>query len=132
MITLQCRLNFQSNVDKEKLYKLMRTFSSCMRYAYNRLLDNVKIGELRKDLQKLFGLNSRYCNDAVSKAKWVLKSCRKSGQNPRKVIFGGRRLFDKLRKKHLNGNDRKRIKRLWYEKGNILYILEEIKLKRVI
>ncbi|BAL80134.1 hypothetical protein [Caldisericum exile] len=40
MITLQCELEL-SKTDKELLLKLMRKFSSCMRFAYNRLIEKL-------------------------------------------------------------------------------------------
>ncbi|MFP3206249.1 MAG: transposase, partial [Hydrogenobaculum sp.] len=46
MLTLQCLLEFQNKQDKEIVLDLMRRFSSAVRYAYKRLLENEK----RKDL----------------------------------------------------------------------------------
>ncbi|GAB5046702.1 hypothetical protein [Thermodesulfovibrio sp. TK110] len=116
MITLQCELEIPKT-DKETLMALMRKFSSCMRYAYNRLLEDKE----RKDLQPVFALNSRYVDDAVMKAKTVLESAIESGKNPAKIIFGGRRLFNKLKKSHLNGKRCKKLKKEWKEKRLLLY-----------
>ena len=38
MITLQCKLKFKTPQDKQAVLNLMRNFSACTRYAYNRLL----------------------------------------------------------------------------------------------
>jgi len=116
MITLQCKLTFEDKKDKQKLLNLMRKFSSCYRYAYNRLIDGYKRKELKKHLQELFNLNSRYCDDAIFKAQSLINSCEERGQNPTKVIFGGRKLFEKLKKKHLNGKQRDQLKQKWEER----------------
>ncbi|HHG74545.1 MAG TPA: transposase [Persephonella sp.] len=116
MITLQCKLTFENEKDKQKLLELMRQFSSCNRYAYNRLLEGHKRKELKKHLQKVFNLNSRYCDDAIFKAQSLINSCNERGQNPKKVTFGGRKIFEKLTKKHINGKQRKKLKQKWEER----------------
>ena len=116
MITLQCRLEFKTPEEEKEVSKLMQNFSSCLRYAYNRLLEGANRKELKKHLQKVFPLNSRYCDDAIMKAKEVFKSCKERGQNPKKVIFGSRKLFEKLKKKHLTGKRREKLKEEWKEK----------------
>jgi len=116
LITLQCLLEFQSYEDKIAVLKLMRSFSSCMRFAYQRLLEKWERKSLRKLLQQVFPLNSRYCNDAILKAEEVLESCKRGGINPVKVIFGGKALFERLKKNHLQGKKREELKRKWREK----------------
>ena len=116
MITLQCKLTFEDEKDKQELLNLMRKFSSCYRYAYNRLIDGHKRKELKKHLQKKFNLNSRYCDDAIFKAQSLINSCLERGQNSKKVIFGGRKLFEKLEKRHLNGKQRDMLKQKWEER----------------
>jgi IS605 OrfB family transposase len=120
MITLQCELEIPKT-DKETLMALMRKFSSCMRYAYNRLLEDKERKDLKKDLQPVFALNSRYVDDAIMKAKTVLESAIELDKNPAKIIFGGRRLFNKLKKSHLNGKRCKKLKKEWKEKRLLLY-----------
>ncbi len=115
MITLSCRVEFSSK-DIETLKDLMRRWSSCKRYAYQRLLEGKERKELKKKLQTMFGLNSRYVDDAIFKAQEVLKACKEKGQNPKKVIFGGRGLFERLKKNHLQGKKRQELKRQWEEK----------------
>ncbi|ADQ45983.1 transposase, IS605 OrfB family [Caldicellulosiruptor kronotskyensis 2002] len=92
-----------------------------MRYAYKRLLEGHKRNELKKQLQGIFNLNSRYVDDAIMKANSVLKSYKERGENPRKVIFGGRELFEKLQKRHINGRAYRKLQREWKEKrkGNL-------------
>jgi len=61
-------------------------------------------------------LNSRYVDDAIMKAKSIKKSCEQKGENPKKVIFGGRELFEKLQKRHINGRAYGELQREWQEK----------------
>ncbi|MGC8720328.1 MAG: IS200/IS605 family accessory protein TnpB-related protein, partial [Thermodesulforhabdaceae bacterium] len=116
MVTLHCKITFDSEKDREQLRELMRRFSSCYRYAYNRLLEGKDRKELKKHLQKVFNLNSRYCDDAIFKAQSLIKLCVEKGKNPEKVTFGGRKLFEKLKKKHINGEEREKLKRKWDER----------------
>ncbi len=116
MITLHCKLTFENERNKEKLIDLMREFSSCYRYAYNRLIEGHKRKDLKKYLQKIFNLNSRYCDDAIFKAQNLINSCKERKQNPKKVIFGGRKLFEKIKKKHLNGQQREKLRQKWEER----------------
>ncbi|MEN3028578.1 MAG: hypothetical protein ABDH29_05075, partial [Aquificaceae bacterium] len=100
-ITIQEKLTFEKEADRQKVLDLMRRWSSCMRYVYNRLLEGYERNQLKKELQGIFGLNSRYVDDAILKAKSVLSSCREKVEKSRKVIFGGRELFEKLKKRHI-------------------------------
>jgi predicted transposase len=52
----------------------MRLFSACMRWAFNRLLEGVSRDDIKKAGQELFGLNSRYVDDARLKAGAMLDS----------------------------------------------------------
>jgi len=121
MVTVQAKLIFDNSEDKQKVLDLMRRWSSCMRYAYKRLLEGHKRNELKRQLQKVFVLNSRYVDDAIMKAESVIKSCKKKGENPRKVIFGSRELFEKLKRRHINGRAYRKLQHQWQEKrkGNL-------------
>jgi len=121
MITLQCQLEFQNKQDKEIVLDLMRKFSSAMRYAYKRLLEGNKRKDLKKDLSKLFNINTRYSDDAIFLAQSMVSSCQERGQNPKKLIFGSRKLFEQLKKNHLTGKRRKQLKTKWKEsrQGNL-------------
>jgi len=116
MITLHCKLTFENEKDKQEILQLMKLFSSCYRYTYNRLIEGHKREDLKKHLQKLFSLNSRYCDDAIFKAQSLINSCKERQQNPKKVIFGRRNLFERLNKKHLNGKQREKLKQKWEER----------------
>lgn len=52
----------------------MRLFSACVRWAYNRRLEGMSRGKIKKQGQSLFGLNSRYVDDARLKAEIILAS----------------------------------------------------------
>jgi len=74
--------------------------------------------------QKFPELNSHYVSCAVEKAREIFQSCKSRGQNTKKLIFGGRALFEKLKKNHLQGKRLKELKRRWREKrqGTLLSI----------
>jgi IS605 OrfB family transposase len=72
--------------------QMMRDYSSCLRFAYNRLLKDGL--EKKNDVVKackpkyMAKLNQRYIQSAVAIALGLVK---KHGQKP--VVFGGRKLF---------------------------------------
>jgi IS605 OrfB family transposase len=115
-ITLECMLEFEKEEEKEKVLALMRRFSSATRYAYKRLLEGVAEKEIEKRIAEKHKLNARYVKDAVLIAKGMLKSCIQRGQNPKKLVFGSRELFEKLKKKHLTGKRRERLRQRWKER----------------
>ncbi len=111
--------------EKEQILKLMRNFSSAVRFSYKRLLEGFTTLQTYKiTRQKFPELNSHYVSCAVEKAREIFQSCKSRGQNPKKLIFGGRTLFEKLKKKHLQGKRLKELKRKWREKrqGTLLSI----------
>jgi len=115
-ITLECMLEFEKDEEKEKVLDLMHRFSSAMRYAYKRLLEGISEKEIEKAIKEKHKLNARYVNDAVLIAKGILASCLQRGQNPRKLVFGSRELFEKLKKNHLTGKSREKLHQRWEEK----------------
>ena len=130
---VHARLVFLNEGDKAAVLDLMRRFSSAMRFAYQRLLQ----GEDRKELKRedgplcaLFGLNTRFADGAIEKAQAVLDSARELGQDPRKVVFGGRGVFEQLKRKHLSGKALLALKREWKEKRRGLLYSRGDKSKR--
>jgi len=115
-ITLECMLEFEKEEEKERVLALMRRFSSATRYAYKRLLEGVPDKEIEKRVAEKHKLNARYVKDAVLIAKGILKSCIQRGQNPKKLVFGSRELFEKLKKKHLTGKRREKLRQRWEER----------------
>jgi len=103
--------------EKKQILKLMRNFSSAVRFSYKRLLEGfTTLQAYTITRQKFPELNSHYVNCAVEKAREIFQSCKSRGQNPKKLIFGGRTLFEKLKKNHLQGKSRTELKRKWKEK----------------
>ncbi len=116
---VQARLVFFKKKDERAVLDLMRRFSSATRYAYNRLLEGQDRKELKREgspLCGLFGLNTRYADGAIEKAQAILDSAKELGQDPRKVVFGGRKLFEGLKRRHLSGKALLALKREWKEK----------------
>jgi len=52
MITLECLLEFETKEDINDILDLMRRFSSVMRYAYKRLLEDEKKKRFKKTFIK--------------------------------------------------------------------------------
>jgi len=121
VVTVQAQLIFESFEEKQKVLDLMRRWSSCMRFAYQRLLEGYDRNSLKRELQEMFNLNSRYVDDAIVKAKGILESRKHRGEDPRRVVFGGRELFEKLKRRHINGKLYEKLKIEWQEKrkGNL-------------
>ena len=116
---VHARLVFLKEEDEQAVLDLMRRFSSTIRYAYNRLLEGRDRKELKREdspLCRLFGLNTRYADGAIEKAQATLDSARELGQDPRKVVFGGRKLFEQLKRRHLSGKALLVLKKKWKEK----------------
>jgi IS605 OrfB family transposase len=113
------RLVFPDHRDEAAVLNLMRRFSSATRFAYNRLLEGQDRKELKREdgpLCALFGLNTRYADGAIEKAQAALDSARELGQDPRKVVFGGREVFEQLKRKHLSGKALLALKWEWKER----------------
>jgi IS605 OrfB family transposase len=112
-VSLQFKLEMKKE-DKEKLIKLMRKQSSAIRVAYNMLRELEKDktknshAQIYQRLRQLFPeLPTKYIDSAIYKAK----------QYPidKPVVFGGKRLFEKLCKNHLTGKAREKLKNQWRE-----------------
>jgi IS605 OrfB family transposase len=116
---VHARLVFPDPRDEKAVLDLMRRFSSATRFAYNRLLEGRDRKELKREdspLCRLFGLNTRYADGAIEKAQAILDSAKELGQDPRKVVFGGRKLFEGLKRRHLSGKALLALKREWKER----------------
>jgi predicted transposase len=112
-VSLQFKLELKKE-DKEKLIKLMRKQSSAIRVAYNMLkeLEKEKTknphAQIYQRLRQLFPeLPTKYIDSAIYKAKQY--------PTDKPVVFGGKRLFEKLCKNHLTGKARERLKKQWKE-----------------
>jgi IS605 OrfB family transposase len=112
-ISLQFNLELKKK-DREKLIKLMRKQSSAIRTAYNMLreLEKEKAknthSQIYHRLRQLFPeLPTKYIGSAIYKAKQY--------PTDKIVVFGGKRLFEKLCKNHLTGKAREKLKKQWRE-----------------
>ena len=112
-VSLRFKLELKRG-DKEKLKKLMRKQSSAIRVAYNMLkeLEKEKTknphAQIYQRLRQLFpDLPTKYIDSAIYKAKQY--------PTAKPVVFGGKRLFEKLCKNHLSGKAREKLKKQWRE-----------------
>ncbi len=112
-VSLQLKLELKRE-DKEKLIKLMRKQSSAVRVAYNMLKELGKEktrnlhAQIYQRLRQLFPeLPTKYIDSAIYKAKQY--------PTDKPVVFGGRKLFEKLCKNHLTGKVREGLKKQWRE-----------------
>ncbi|MFZ8834547.1 MAG: IS200/IS605 family accessory protein TnpB-related protein [Candidatus Caldipriscus sp.] len=112
-VSLQFKLEMKKE-GKGKLIRLMRKQSSAIRVAYNMLKDSEKEktknphAQIYKRLRQLFpDLPTKYIDSAIYKAKQY--------PTDKPVVFGGKRLFEKLCKNHLAGKVRERLKKQWKE-----------------
>jgi IS605 OrfB family transposase len=120
MFTLSGRLHVSQH-EKALLDELMRNFSACMRYSYQRLLEGKKRKELKRSLSSLFHLNTRYIDDAILEATSLMESLKEKERDPKKVIFGGKKNLKSLSSKHLSNSNQAQLKEKWREKrqGNL-------------
>jgi Hypothetical protein len=112
-VSLQFKLELKKE-DKEKLVQLMRKQSSAIRVAYDMLkeLEKEKAknphSQIYHRLRQLFpNLPTKYIDSAIYKAKQY--------PTDKPVVFGGKRLFEKLCKNHLTGKAREKLKKQWKE-----------------
>ena len=109
MSVITAKLTFNNPEDEVKLSDLCRRWSAAYRYAYNRLIEldkeKKRDGSLYKSLVKIFNINFWYALSAVHKAESLLSRVKIDGCNPRKIIFGSRRLFEEM-KKHSKCKDK--------------------------
>ncbi|MCC6063578.1 MAG: transposase, partial [Thermocrinis sp.] len=112
-VSIQFKLELRKEA-KEKLIKLMRNQSSAIRVAYNMLKELEKEetknphAQIYQRLRKLFPeLPTKYIDSAIYKAKQY--------PTDKPVVFGGKRLFEKLCKNHLSGKAREKLKKRWRE-----------------
>ena len=87
-VSLQFKLQLNSP-DRKKLLDLMRKQSSAIRSAYKLLRDKNSHNQIYQKLRQLFpDLPTRYIDSAIYKVKQY--------PTDKKVVFGGKALFEKL------------------------------------
>lgn len=123
MITVEAKLELPPEHIKT-LKDLMCKYSAMFHTAYNQLCRNVIPSKPQLRIQ--FEINGRYVDAAVTEAKALHKAQTELGQNPQKIIFGSKKLFLKLKKRHLSQQHREGIKRQYREtrKYNLFSIAE--------
>jgi IS605 OrfB family transposase len=65
------------NVSEENIKtidNLMLVFCSAIRYSFKRILENIRIGDIEKDVAYRYGLNIRQSKDAVENARQTIVS----------------------------------------------------------
>ncbi|WP_448587554.1 IS200/IS605 family accessory protein TnpB-related protein, partial [Thermocrinis sp.] len=107
-ITLQFKVIFEKREDFEKIKDLMRRQSSAVRAIYQKLKKGQSQKEIYSYVRETYKLSPWYISSAIQLARALPKD--------KKVIFGGKSLFKKLKRKHLQGKRREELKREWREK----------------
>ncbi|MFZ8863105.1 MAG: IS200/IS605 family accessory protein TnpB-related protein, partial [Thermocrinis sp.] len=112
-VSLKFKLELKKE-DKEKLIKLMRKQSSAIRTAYNMLKELGKEktrnphAQIYHRLRQLFpDLPTKHTDSAIYKAKQY--------PTDKPVVFGGKKLFEKLCKNYISGKAREKLKKQWRE-----------------
>jgi len=107
-VSLQFKLQLNSS-DRKKLLELMRKQSSAIRSAYKLLKDKNSHNQIYHKLRQLFpDLPTKYIDSAIYKAKQY--------STDKKVVFGGKALFEKLCKnRNKKSKERQQLKRKWKE-----------------
>jgi len=107
-ISVQFKLQLNS-FDRKKLLELMRKQSSAIRSAYKLLKTKDSHSQIYQKLRQLFpDLPTKYIDSAIYKAKQY--------STDKKIVFGGKALFEKLCKnKNKKSKERQQLKRKWKE-----------------
>jgi len=107
-VSLQFKLQLNSP-DRKKLLELMRKQSSAIRSAYKLLTNKNSHNQIYQKLRQLFpDLPTKYIDSAIYKAKQY--------STDKKVVFGGKVLFEKLCKnRNKKSKERQQLKRKWRE-----------------
>lgn len=114
-ITIQGRI-YPTESQKQKINKLMRLQSSCMRYAYNRLCERKSKSEIEKDLKEKFSdINSRYRRGGYFRARDNFKSAEelvKLGEleSKGKLVFGRRKNLKKRERGEITKEEWKKLR----------------------
>ena len=120
-VSVQFKLEFENKENKEKVLSLMRLQSSVVRFIYNRLNEGKTKTEAyqlvkEKFNKEKFNLPAWYVSSAIVKANSLPRD--------KTVVFGGKVLFEKFCKNHLQGKAREKLKKEWKEKrqGNLISV----------
>ena len=117
MYTITSQLEIEDK-DKSALDHLMRVYSSCVRYVFQRIItqeEPKKHNDFHKLLKEKFELNYRYMEEAIQEAKAKASSCKELKTDPKQVIFGSRKIFNNLKKRHISEYQRRELKEKYRE-----------------
>lgn len=101
MMTISARLEIEKE-DEAILDSLLNRWSAAYHTAFNLLIGSKPEKDVQSLIRKQFSLEARYARFAIMEAKSKIAACKELGTNPRRVIFGGRKLFRRLQQHHLN------------------------------
>lgn len=73
-ITIKAILINVEEENKEIVDNIMAIFCSAVRYSFKRILENIKIGDIEKNVAHKYGLNIRQSKDAVENARQTIIS----------------------------------------------------------
>jgi len=105
-VSVQFKLQLNSP-DRKKLLELMRKQSSAIRSAYKLLKTKNSHNQIYQKLRQLFpDMPTKYIDSAIYKAKQY--------STDKKVVFGGKALFEKLCKNR-DEKSREKLKKMWKE-----------------
>ena len=105
------KLPYKSD-NKERILSYINNFNNILRFTYNRLVDSQKVlstkelTDLQKSMNNVF-IDSHFKNSAIYKARSLYT------RNPnKKVLFGGKKLFEDRRKGIIDINDFRKLRNL--------------------
>ena len=94
MQTLKMKYHTNSDDDLMLIKSYQSQYNSVLRFMYNRVCDglNEKNREsLTKSLNNIDSLDSWFIRSAAKQAQWLYDSVKSIGNNPQKLIFGGKK-----------------------------------------
>jgi IS605 OrfB family transposase len=109
--------------DKEQkaiMHPRMRFYDSCERSAYKLICKNFSRDDAIPILKKRYpSLDVRTLRDAYLEATKTYSSRIELGLDPKKIIFGSKKLFNKLKnKKNLTEEKREKLENTWHDSRN--------------
>lgn len=114
MITISSRLQL-SLQDAAILDLLMNRWSAAYHTAFNQLISGKSQQEIVQSLKTRFDLGYKYAYYAFLEAKWKIAGCKELDVDPSRIIFGGRKRFKQLKKRHIDDHMRASIKAKYRE-----------------
>lgn len=73
-ITMKAILINQTDINKSIIDNMMLIFCTAIRYSFKKILNDIKISDLEKNVSKKYNLNIRQAKDAVESARQTIQS----------------------------------------------------------